>query len=61
MVPVSDLSVARETRTQEGAFDPSKFVDRSEKALKDLVAEKNKGHKPARVAEPDDTNVVDLM
>src|ERR1700750_2829683 len=46
---------------QEGPFDPSQFVDRYEQALKALIAEKQKGHEPAKVAEPDDTNVVDLM
>jgi DNA end-binding protein Ku len=46
---------------QEGPFDPSRFVDRYETALKALIEEKKKGHKPARVEEPDDTNVVDLM
>jgi DNA end-binding protein Ku len=46
---------------QEGPFDPSQFVDRFEEALKALIADKRKGHKPAKVAEPDDTNVVDLM
>lgn len=46
---------------QEGPFDPSQFVDRYEEALKALIAEKQKGHKPAKVAEPEDTNVVDLM
>jgi DNA end-binding protein Ku len=46
---------------QEGPFDPSQFVDRYEEALKGLIAEKKKGHKVAQVAEPDDTNVVDLM
>jgi DNA end-binding protein Ku len=46
---------------QEGPFDPSQFVDRYEQALKALIEEKKKGHKPAKVAEPDDTNVVDLM
>jgi DNA end-binding protein Ku len=46
---------------QEGPFDPSKFVDRYEEALKALIEEKKKGHKPAKVAEPEDTNVVDLM
>jgi DNA end-binding protein Ku len=46
---------------QEGPFDPSQFVDRYEAALKALIADKQKGHKPAKVEEPDDTNVVDLM
>lgn len=46
---------------QEGPFDPSKFVDRYEEALKALIEDKKKGHKPATVAEPDDTNVIDLM
>jgi DNA end-binding protein Ku len=46
---------------QEGPFDPSQFVDRYEEALKALIEDKTKGHKPARVAEPDDTNVIDLM
>ncbi len=46
---------------KEGPFDPSRFVDRYETALKALIAAKKKGHKPAKVAEPDDTNVVDLM
>ena len=46
---------------QEGPFDPSKFVDRYEAALKALIEAKKKGHKAAKVAEPKDTNVVDLM
>jgi len=46
---------------QEGPFDSSRFVDRYEEALKALIENKKKGHKPARVDEPDDTNVVDLM
>ena len=46
---------------QEGPFDPSQFVDRYEQALKALIEDKKKGHKPAKVAEPDDTNVIDLM
>jgi len=46
---------------KEGPFDPSKFVDRYEEALKALIAEKQKGHKPIAAEEPDDTNVVDLM
>ena len=46
---------------QEGPFDPSQFVDRYEKALKALIAQKQKGHKPVAAPEPEDTNVVDLM
>ena len=46
---------------QEGPFDPSQFVDRYEEALKKLIADKQKGHKPKAVADPQDTNVVDLM
>jgi DNA end-binding protein Ku len=46
---------------QEGPFDPSQFVDRYEAALKALIEDKKKGHKPAKVSEPEDTNVVDLM
>ena len=46
---------------QEGAFQPSQFVDRYEEALKALIREKQKGHKPVRAPEPQDTNVIDLM
>jgi DNA end-binding protein Ku len=46
---------------REGPFDPSQFVDRYEEALKALIAEKQKGHKVAKVEEPEDTNVIDLM
>jgi DNA end-binding protein Ku len=46
---------------QEGNFEPAKFVDRYEEALKALIKEKQKGHKPVRAPEPADTNVIDLM
>ncbi|HTZ71822.1 MAG TPA: Ku protein [Acetobacteraceae bacterium] len=56
------ISIAEKIIEQrEGKFDPSQFVDRYEEALKGLIAAKKKGHKPARVAEPADTNVIDLM
>jgi DNA end-binding protein Ku len=45
----------------EGPFDPTKFDDRYEQALKALIAEKQKGHKIETVIEAEDTNVVDLM
>ncbi len=44
-----------------GPFDPSQFTDRYEEALKALIADKQKGKKPAKVAEPSQDNVVDLM
>ena len=46
---------------KEGPFDPGQFVDRYEEALKALIEDKKKGHKPAKVAEPEATNVVNLM
>ena len=56
------ISIAeRIIEQQEGPFDPSRFVDRYEEALKALIEDKKKGHKPAKVAEPDNTNVIDLM
>jgi DNA end-binding protein Ku len=45
----------------DGPFDPTQFDDRYEEALKALIAEKQKGHKIEKVAETEDTNVVDLM
>ena len=57
MIEIAEKIIAQ----QEGPFDPSQFVDRYEEALKKLIADKRKGHKPAAVAEPEDTNVVDLM
>ncbi|MGI9169509.1 MAG: Ku protein [Caulobacteraceae bacterium] len=46
---------------QEGPFDPEKFTDRYEDALKKMIAAKEKGKKPVVVEEPEDTNVIDLM
>ena len=60
--PAAMIAIAQKIiEQQEGPFDPSQFVDRYEEALKALIDDKRKGHKPAKVAEPDDTNVVDLM
>jgi DNA end-binding protein Ku len=58
------ISIAEKIIEQrEGPFDTSQFVDRYEEALKALIDEKLKGHKPARVDEPENanTNVIDLM
>jgi DNA end-binding protein Ku len=47
---------------QEGPFDPSKFTDRYEDALRALIKAKQSGKgRKVSAPEPDDTNVVDLM
>ena len=47
---------------KQGPFDPSKFNDRYEDALRYLIAEKKKGKgRTVKAQEPEDTNVVDLM
>ena len=47
---------------QEGPFEPSEFNDRYEDALRELIAEKQKGKgRKVKAAEPETTNVVDLM
>ncbi|GEP12308.1 Ku protein [Methylobacterium gnaphalii] len=46
---------------KEAPFDPSKFTDRYEDALKALIEAKRKGHKVEEVEQPEDTNVIDLM
>jgi DNA end-binding protein Ku len=56
------IAIARKIIEQQaGPFDPSAFVDRYEEALKQLIADKQKGRKPVAAAAPEDTNVVDLM
>lgn len=56
------VDIARRIIEQKaGPFDPDQFVDRYEEALKSLIASKQKGRKPVHAAEPEDTNVVDLM
>lgn len=46
---------------QEGDFEPSKFNDRYEEALKALIAEKQKGKVVTAPEAPKDTEVSDLM
>jgi DNA end-binding protein Ku len=56
------ISIAEKIIEQkEGPFDTGQFVDRYEEALKALIEDQKKGHKPAKVSEPEATNVVDLM
>lgn len=59
MLDIAEKIVAQ----QSGEFDPSEFNDRYEDALRELIAEKQKG-KPVKSTKPreaDDTNVIDLM
>jgi DNA end-binding protein Ku len=59
MLEIAERIIAQ----QEGAFDPSKFKDRYEDAVRDLIARKKKGQKLTTAApiEKDDGKVVDLM
>jgi DNA end-binding protein Ku len=57
MIAIAEKIIAQ----KEGPFDPSQFNDRYEEALKAMIADKQKGHKVAKVDEPEDTNVIDLM
>jgi DNA end-binding protein Ku len=57
MIDIAEKIIAQ----KKGPFDPGAFTDRYEEALKALIADKRKGHKPKTVSEPEDTNVVDLM
>jgi DNA end-binding protein Ku len=58
MVEIAEQIIAQ----QAGPFDPDKFTDRYEAALKKLIAAKQKGEgRTVEVEEPEDTKVVDLM
>jgi DNA end-binding protein Ku len=47
--------------TKRGKFEPEKFEDHYENALKELLRKKQKGEKIERPREPTSTNVVNLM
>ena len=47
--------------TKKGKFEPQRFEDQYEDALKDLIRKKQKGEKIERAKEPQRSNVVDLM
>jgi DNA end-binding protein Ku len=58
MVEIAEKIIAQ----LSGPFDPSKFTDRYEEALRKLIAQKQKGKgRVAQVEEPQDTKVIDLM
>jgi DNA end-binding protein Ku len=46
---------------QEGAFEPEKFEDRYEDALRDLIRRKQKGEKLVSAEPVEEDNVIDLM
>lgn len=53
---------ARIIAQKEADFDPTAFKDRYDDALREMIKSKTKGGKGlVDVAEPDDTNVIDLM
>ena len=53
---------ARIIGQKEADFDPTRFHDGYDEALKEMIKAKQKGGKGVvAVAEPDDTNVIDLM
>jgi DNA end-binding protein Ku len=46
---------------QEGDFEPARFEDRYENALRELIRRKEKGEKLVTVAPVEESNVIDLM
>ena len=56
------IDIARKIITQrEGAFEPEKFEDRYENALRDLIRRKQKGEKLVTAEPVAEDNVIDLM
>ncbi len=56
------IEIARKIIEQkEGDFEPAKFEDRYESALRDLIKRKEKGEKLITAAPVEDDNVIDLM
>ena len=61
-IPKDVLDLASHiVKTKEGHFDPSKFEDQYEDALKDLLKKKQEGKPIDRPERPRPTNVVNLM
>jgi DNA end-binding protein Ku len=56
------IEIARKIiEQQEGAFEPEKFHDRYETALRDLIRRKEKGEKLVTAEPVENDNVIDLM
>jgi DNA end-binding protein Ku len=61
-IPKDMLDLASHiVKTKEGHFDPSRFDDRYEDALKDLLKKKQEGRPIERPERREPTNVVNLM
>ena len=61
-VPKDMLTLAKHIlETKKAKFDPSKFEDRYETALKKLIAAKKAGKEPPPAPSPQPSNVVNLM
>ena|SRR5215203_6174119 len=48
-------------KTKQGHFEPEKYEDRYEEALKDIIRKKSQGQKIEKVDHEEPTNVVNLM
>jgi DNA end-binding protein Ku len=57
MLQIAERLIAQ----QQAKFDPGKFKDRYEDALRELIARKKKGEPVVSVEEPEEEKVVDLM
>jgi DNA end-binding protein Ku len=57
MIEIAEKIIAQ----QEGPFDPTRFEDRYEKALRELIHRKQKGEKIVTAEPVAETNVIDLM
>ena len=56
------IEIARKIiEQQEGDFEPDKFEDRYENALRDLIRRKEKGEKLVTAEPVEEDNVIDLM
>jgi len=56
------IEIARKIiEQQEGAFEPDKFEDRYENALRELIRRKEKGEKLVTAEPVEEDNVIDLM
>lgn len=61
-VPPDMLKLATQIlESKKGHFDPGKFEDRYETALRELVTAKRAGKAPPVIAEPRPSNVINLM